>query len=291
MPPLQTLAKMLAKVTFEAQMKKLPINWKMPMGNPAAKQYIDAFPMAEHAAGGPPSPRPFFHNATPLKDHADTAKKIGGQFKDFMDEAMDKTLQAVDMFRAQAKFKDLKVMAVCAIGAPGCFDGPKLKDTPPYSAWQGKNDNEKKWIKNIVTTMTDNWDKWASKVTVPGLPWYPLFAALPMPTAPPTPAIPMPLIVCISAMMSALAVSMSLKKELCDNHDSGLKDKDEDKQFEAFYTAFATGFSTVFLMWLPMQMIMACLGKGPAPGYAPPYVPFFPVTGGDNVAAPGHVAA
>ena len=36
---------------------------------------------------------------------------------------------------------------VCAIGTPGCLDGPKLKDMPPYSAWIGKEDNEKKWIK------------------------------------------------------------------------------------------------------------------------------------------------
>lgn len=290
MPPLQTMAKMLAKVTFEAQMKKLPVNFKMPSGQKPKEHYDAAWSAADHAGGGPPSPRPFFYNASTLKDHADTAKKIGEQFKEFMDTSIDKTLSAIDMFRAQAKLKDLKVMSVSAIGAPGCLDGPKLKDTVPYKTWIGKNDNEKKWIKNIVETMTTQWDGWVSMVMVPGLPWYPAFAAMPMPMAPPTPGIPMPVITCPSAKMAEVAVSIKLKTALCDSHDSGLKDKDEDKQFEAFYTAFATGMSTVFLMWLPMQQFMTCMGKGPVPTYAPPYCPVGPVMGGDNVPAPGHLA-
>ena len=43
-------------------------------------------------------------------------------------------------------------------------------------------------------------------------------------------------------------------------------------------------------MWLPQQQIMLVMGKGPVPTYAPPYVPVGPVIGGDNIAAPGHLA-
>ncbi|MCC6623737.1 MAG: hypothetical protein IT385_20935 [Deltaproteobacteria bacterium] len=291
MPGFTLPLKILAKGWFVTKMKKLPIEWKQPSGKPASDQFNQAFDKPDHMAGGPPAPRQYFWNASTLKMNADTAKTISDEFQKFMDTAIDKTVQAIDMWRVQAKIKDLKVMAVCAIGTPGCLDGPKLKDTVPYSTWIGSKDNEKKWIKCIVDTMTDSWDKWQSKVMVPGLPWYPAFAAYPGPMAPPMPAIPMPLIVCPSPMMAELAVFMKLKQAFCGNHDGGLKDKDKDKQFEAFYESLAMALATNFLVWLPMQQLMTVMGKGPVPSFAPPYVPVGPVLNGDNLAIPGHCAA
>ncbi|MFO0748734.1 MAG: hypothetical protein U1F43_24185 [Myxococcota bacterium] len=257
----------LAKGWFILKMKKLPVDWKPPSNN---DHFQKSHAKADHLSGGPPAPRQWFWNASTLKGHGDTAKDISDIFDKFMNDALDKTGMAIDMWRVQAKLKDLKVMAVCAIGTPGCVDGPKLKDTVPYSTWIGTKDNEKKWIKCIVDTMTDSWDKWASKVMVPGLPWYPAFAAYPGPSAAPVPNIPMPLMMCPSPMMTEIAVYTKLKDALCGNHDGGLKDKDKDKQFEAFYESFAFALSLNFLVWLLAQQIMMVMGKGPVPTFAAP---------------------
>jgi hypothetical protein len=131
---------------------------------------------------------------------------------------------------------------------------------------------------------------WQDKVIVPGLPWYPAFAAFPGPMAPPMPNVPTPLIACPSAMMSAMT-PMTLKSEMDSALDGGMKEKDPTKQFEALHDAIGTVVAAAFLIWLPMQQVMLVMGKGPVPSFAPPYVPVGPVVGGDNSAAPGHLAS
>jgi hypothetical protein len=85
-----------------------------------------------------------------------------------------------NMWKLQAKFKDLKVMAVCAIGTPGCLDGPELesniKNAPMCAAWSG---NKAKYRDAVAKGVSKAFKNWQSKVMVPGLPWYPAFAAFP----------------------------------------------------------------------------------------------------------------
>jgi hypothetical protein len=109
--------------------------------------------------------------------------------------------------------------------------------------------------------------------------------------APPMPNVPVPLIMCPSAMMSEIISPSSMTSAMDDALDSGMKDKDPDKQYHALHDAIATVLSLAFLMWLPSQQVMLVLGKGPIPTFAPPFVPVGPVVGGDNIAAPGHLMA
>jgi len=284
--------KIIAQGWFISKMKKIPVDWKQPQDKTAKDHFNKSFTMSELIGGGPPLPRPYFFNATPNKYHADAAKEISDNVKKFVDEAIDKIVQAVDLWRVQAKFKDWKVMSVSAIGTPGCLDGPKLKDTPAFAAWIGMKKNEKVYIKAVVEGMSKCWDDWQAKVMVPGLPLYPAFAAFPGPTAPPMPSIPMPLITMPSPMMAKLAVFSQIKSAFLDEFKEGDLEGDmEDKQHEAIFESIAMAAATNFLVWLPMQQAMAVLGKGPIPTFAPPYVPVGPVVGGDNIGAPGHLAA
>jgi hypothetical protein len=280
----------LADVWFPTKNKKIPINWQQPMASPGRDHFPKAFTIAEMVGGGPSSPRPYYFNATPNKYHGDAAKDVSKWHQEFIHKALNNIKGAIDSWRAKAKLKDLKVMSVCAIGAPGCLDAPDIKNEPSFSSWQGKEDNEKKYIKAVVTGFSKKWMEWAGKVMVPGLPWYPAFAAFPLASAPPMPNIPMPLITCPSAMMASLAVFAQIKDAMVKELDGGVKDKDKDKQHEAIFETIAFPLATNFLLWLVSQQIMNCLGKGPVPPYAPPYVPVGPVVGGDNIAAPGHIA-
>ncbi len=283
MPGLQpSMMKQLAKLAFKAHAIQLPVNWKQPSADPDKKQYPDAFKPSERATV--PDPSKLFLPATVNKYHTDSVKTVSGNFEKYIDGITAAICSGIDMWRLQAKFKDLKIMAVSAIGAPGCLDGPELKSlilmSAPMSTAQ-----EQKYSKAIASHVSEAWKKWQDKVTVPGLPWYPAFAAFPSPQAPPMPNVPTPLIACPSPMMSEMTPEQ-LKKGMIDK----LGESDAQHHKELF-DSIAKAVGALFLAWLPQQQVMLVMGKGPIPTFAPPYVPVGPVVGGDNIAVPGHLAA
>ena len=289
MPGIQPI-KILGNLKFLSHGLKLPVDFKKPQGDPAGKHYRDAFKPQDRIAIPRLIPPWFLPAEIPNKYYQDDCDKIGQNFKDFHDTMLDAVGFAHQMWKLQAKFKDLKVMAVSAIGAPGCLDGPELesfiKMYPPAAMMIGNMAKQRDAVAKGVSKCFKNWQ---DMVTVPGLPWYPAFAAFPGPMAPPMPNVPMPLITCVSAKMSDIITPFQMKTEMDNALDAGLKRDDPDKQYEALHDAIATVLSLAFLMWLPMQQVMLVLGKGPIPTFAPPYVPVGPVVGGDNLPIPGHL--
>ncbi|MCB9739015.1 MAG: hypothetical protein H6747_07090 [Deltaproteobacteria bacterium] len=273
--------KQLVKAAFKAHAIALPTDWKQPSGDPDGKQYVDAFKMGEHAV--PFSPTMLFIPATPNKFHVDAAKKSHNEFEAYIDGICDAICNAWNIWRAQAKFQNLKVMAVSAIGAPGCLKGPKLENLIMMTAPKSKP-AELDYSKAIAKHLSKAWAQWQDGVAVPGLPWYPAFAAFPGPQAPPMPNIPTPLIACPSTGMAEMTPA-KLKKGMCDAlGDSGAMHHKE------LFDSVAKGVAAVFIQWLGTQQVMNVLGKGPIPTFAPPFVPVGPVVAGDNIAVPGHLA-
>ncbi len=289
MPPL-TLIKPLGWGVFISKGMKLPTkdSWKDPSGDPDEDQYKEG--VGSSIWGIPPMFMPFFTPQNPHGYHADSCDTIGADFKKLLDDCLDAIKYAVDMYRLQAKFKDLKVMAVSAIGTPGCLKGPDLesfiKNAPTTAAYQG---NWAKYRDAVAKGVSKCFKEWQDKVTVPGLPWYPAFAAFPGPQAPPMPNVPMPLIACISANVTKIVTPNPMKDAMIKALSGSLKKEDPDKQHETLFESIATAAALAFLMWLPSQQVMLVLGKGPIPTFAPPYVPVGPVVAGDNIATPGHL--
>ena len=155
------------------------------------------------------------------------------------------------------------------------------------AAWSG---NKAKHRDAIAKGVSKCFKDWQDKVTVPGLPWYPAFAAFPGPMAPPMPNVPTPLIACVSPMLTSITMPSQMKSAMIDAFDGGLKKHDPDKHHEAIYEAITTVLSVAFLAWLPMQMVNLVMGKGSIPTFAPPYVPVGPVVMGDTLPTPGHLA-
>jgi hypothetical protein len=266
---------------------------KLPTSAWSEKYYKDRKQVSSEQGVAPQTLPPWFQSPHPgYKYHQETADKIGANFKDFHDAMCDAVEFAHMQWKLQAKFKDLKVNAVTALGTPGCLDGPELesliKNAPSCAAMMG---NAQKHRDAVAKGVSKCFKDWQDQVQVPGLPWYPLFAAFPGPQAPPMPNIPMPLIACISAKMTSILMPDDMAKAMDDALDGGLKDKDKDKQFQALHKALATVFALGFMIWLPTQMVMLVMGKGPIPTFAPPYVPVGPVVMGDNLAVPGHLMA
>lgn len=281
MPPLNvSVMQMIAKVTFMANMINLPIEWQQP-----GKQYPDAFKPGEKSVAPVPLAPPYiFKWVSTNKYHIDTVKAVGQTFSDFIDKACGAIGFAVDMWKIQAHFQNIQVMAVCAIGGPGCLTGPGLgshiRNSPQLAASTGQ---EAKYRDAVADAFDQKWKSWQDKVMVPALPWYPAFAAFPGPMAPPMPNVPVPLIACPSAGMADLTPP-SLKNAMV-----GALGESDALHHKELFEAIATGFSVAFLQWLPTQQVMLVMGKGPVPTFAPPFVPVGPVIGGDIIPAPGHL--
>ena len=279
--------KILGNVKFFGAGHKLAVDWKQPQGGPKDKQYTDAFKPSEHVAVPTLIP-PWFTTPSTNKYHVDQCDDRGKDFKKFHDDIIDAVQFSHSMWKLQAKFKDLKINALTALGTPGCLDGPELesniKNFPGCAAWSG---NKGKWRDAVAKGVSKCFKDWQGQVTVPGLPWYPAFVAFPGPMAPPMPNVPMPLITCVSGMMTKIAAPMDLKSAMKDAFSLD----EADKQFDAMADALSTVLSLAFMIWLPSQQVMLVMGKGPIPTFAPPYVPVGPVVMGDNLAIPGHLLA
>jgi hypothetical protein len=137
-----------------------------------------------------------------------------------------------------------------------------------------KTPQEAKYSKAIAQAVSDKFSSFVQGLKIPGLPFYPAFAAFPGPVAPPMPNVPVPLIAIPSSKISDMSAN-SLKSAMVDN----LGDK-EALHHEDLFDAIAKGIFAAFMAWLPMQMVMNVLGTGPIPTFAPPFVPVGPVVGG-----------
>lgn len=289
MPPLQ-LMKPLGGVKFLSHNLKLPAQFKAASGDPG-KDHYDRCWKPEDKVAVPQLIPPWFQPAEQSnKYYQETCDKVGKNFKDFHDAMLDAIGFAHNMWKLQAKFKDIKIMAVSAIGAPGCLDGPALesniKNAPMVAAFTG---NMAKHRDAVAKGVSKCFKDWADQVTVPGLPWYPAFAAFPGPMAPPMPNVPTPMIACVSAKITSITLPNDMKSAMDDALDGGLKDKDPEKQYEALHDAIATVCAAGFALWVAAQTQIV-MGKGPIPTFAPPYVPVGPVVAGDVLSIPGHLA-
>jgi hypothetical protein len=234
---------------------------------------------AQHAALAPlPVPPALFHPAS--KGAADVADqhKQNKIYNDYIDGITKAIVQAFDLWRLQAFFKDISINGPVAVG--GSLEGPALEAhilafAPAQSPLHGSLSPA------IAKGISAAWLTTQRSVSVPGLPWYPAFAAFPGPMAPPTPNIPSQFLMLTQDLSATTATAL---KQSMQNNLSGRT------EFAAeLLDSIATSFSLALTTWRASQLVMLVMGKGPVPTFAPPYVPVGPVVGGDNIAAPGHL--
>jgi hypothetical protein len=289
MPPVQFM-KPLGGVKFLSHNLKLPGQFQAPTGDPGQDHYKRAWKDSDKVAVPQLIPPWFMPAEQNNKYYQDTCDKVGQNFKEFHDAMIDAIGYAHNMWKLQAKFQNIQIMAVSAIGTPGCLDGPELesniKNAPMVMSFTG---NKAKHRDAVAKGVSKCFKDWQDQVTVPGLPWYPAFAAFPGPMAPPVPNVPTPMIACVSAKITSIVMPNDMKSAMDDALDSGLKDKDPEKHYEALHDAIATVCAAGFAIWVAAQTQLV-MGKGPIPTFAPPYVPVGPVVGGDVLSIPGHLA-
>ena len=177
------------------------------------------------------------------------------------------------------------------MGSKGCLtttaDFAKLFNSYPGHVAISGGDHFDKWRDAVGKGVGKCLKNFIDGVTVPGLPWYPAFAAFPGPVAPPMPNIPAMLTMCPSTGMADITVSKKIQKAILDEFDSDLKDGCQEKIHETIFMAIAEVLSTGFSIWVSTQTISLVMGTGQIPTFAPPAVPAGPVVNGQNIPSGG----
>jgi len=181
-----------------------------------------------------------------------------------------------------AFFKDVIINSITAAG--GTLEGPRLQ---PFILQSAPTTGALGWALQysaaIATGVDVRWNEFQRSFSIPGLPWYPAFAMIPSPVAPPTPNVPTPLVACSNNffMIESVMIRDTIKQKL------GAPGPFSDQLFEAI----AAGFSQAVRLWFPIQMITQVKGTGSVPTFAPPFVPAGPVINGRVIPEPGHLAS
>jgi hypothetical protein len=173
---------------------------------------------------------------------------------------------AFAQWKVTATVRGIRIFGPSAVG--GRLTGQSLGALIRLFAPRG-DDRQRIMTDKLASAVNAKFRAARMSFAIPGLPFYPAFAAWPGPMAPPMPNVPYPLLACM-ALPSMPSVS-------------GTPDM-------AMTLPIAAQ-----LGWLRLiaaiggTMIQRVLGKGPVPSFAPPYVPIGPVVAGDNIAIPGNL--
>lgn len=272
--PQSSVMKELAKLQFRTFAIKLATDWRQPQGE-AGKQYTQAFKPSELAVI-PPVGR-LFIPASVNKYHCDTVSEISTKFERYIDGICDAICQAWSTWQTAATLVSVMVNAVTAsagqvVGMPWM---PIILGAAPMTTPQ-----EIKYSKAIAMTISNAWLQYTATIKVPGLPWYPAFAAFPGPIAPPMPNIPTP--VAALTQVTAPVSKQLLKMQMIGNFGDPMA-----LHHVQLFDCIADAFEKCFQVWQVSTQVTNVLGTGPIPTFAPPVVPVGPVVGGVGNMMPG----
>ena len=192
--------------------------------------------------------------------------------------AITATTQAIATWKTSATLVGVMVNAVTASG--GTLVGPPLM--PLILAGMGAAGTPPHVAQAFAMGAGVAWLTWQGSVKVPGLPWYPAFAAVPSPVGPLTPNVPTPLAALVGKRITTVEVAVAIRVLL-----GKLVEPGKDKAIADFAAWFAGAFRDM----IQNSMVTNVLGTGPVPTWAPPYIPVGPVVGGIANSIPGFLVS
>ncbi len=185
--------------------------------------------------------------------------------------------RAVARWQSQAVLKDVVINGPKAFG--GSIAGPALQ--PLIEQTMAGAGVPAAVAKAFAAPVSSAWSAWVSSLRVPGMDWYPTFAAFPGPVAPPAPNVPTALLALggNTGPLSAASLGASIRK--------ALGARANDPEAAAAIKEFVNDFEARFAQFRAGAMVTKVIGTGPVPTFAPPYVPVGPVSGGKGTMTPG----
>jgi hypothetical protein len=266
-----------AKLQFQSFAIKLPVDWSTPAGAIAGMHYVKAFQPAELAAVPPSMPPALFVASSPNKYHCNSAKEISDKLTKYIDGICGAICSAWSQWQSAATLVGVVISG--PVASVGQVVGPPLMPLILSSAPMD-TPQEMKYSKAVAQAIGTGWLTYTSSIKVPGLPWYPAFAAFPGPMAPPTPNIPMPVI-------ALTQVAASVSKAALKGQMIGALGDPKAFHHQELFDCIADAFEKCFQIWQTATQVTNVLGTGPIPTFAPPVVPAGPVLGGVGTMTPG----
>jgi hypothetical protein len=222
-------------------------------------------------------PPNLFLPANMKKDSCETADKISDVIGKYIDGICSAICSAWSQWQTAATLVGVMVNGPTAsagqvVGPPM---GPLIMSTGPKATPM-----ELKYTTTISNVIGTAWLSYTAGIKVPGMPWYPAFAAFPSPVAPPTPNIPCPVIAISNA--AAAVGAAALKGQMV-----GMHGDPQAQWHKEIFESVSDAFEKCHKIWEPSTQVTNVLGTGPVPSFAPPYVPVGPVVGGVGNMTPG----
>jgi hypothetical protein len=273
--PQASAMQQLARLKFTSFNLKVPQNWQDPSGDPGANHYRDAFKADEKTTA--PGMPPLFQPATMNKYHTDAQKMHIQKIGSFIDGTCSAICSAWSQWQTAATMVGVVINAVTAMG--GQIVGPPwtpliLASAPKATPMEMKYSNV---IANVIGTA---WLSFTATVKVTGMPWYPAFAAVPSPVAPPAPNVPCP-------FAALTQVPMSISCNVMKMQMVGQLGDPRAPFHQELFESICDAFEKTYNLWKVSTMVTNVFGTGAVPTFAPPVVPAGPVVGGVGTMTPG----
>ena len=195
----------LARTKFMGFALRVPSDWQEPSGD-AAKQYGDAFQPSERTSA--PGAPPLFQPASLNKYHTDTQKMHIAKIGAFIDGVCSAICSAWSQTQSLASMAGLVVTG--PVVTVGQLIWPPMQPLILASAPKS-SPMEMKYSNVIATVISTAWMTFTATVKVPGLPFYPAYAAVPTPVAPPMPNVPFPFAALVQVPVSISSNIMKMQ--------------------------------------------------------------------------------
>ncbi len=252
---------------------------------PAVRQGLPPSPMRPPLPGPPvpsqsaplPFPPALFRAASNSPSDVANQRAMNETYNGIIDGALAAIEFGFQLWKLTAGLVNIQINGPVAAG--GRLQGQPMdvvvRNSPAFATWTGPS---AALADAIARGFGMQWNALCLSVSVPGLPWYPTFAAVPAPVAPPTMNVPCPFISLrhdegatstanlINAMRASLRGSFDYSQEIFDS--------------------IASCLQMPIMVWKTSQMVTQVMGTGPVPGFAPPHQPVGMVVGGSTLPGP-----
>lgn len=250
---------------------------KVPGEGPLPRGFLKSLAEADRAAVALPSPPALFVPDSTYKGHVDTQKHLDKVFGAFIEGIVGAVCSAWDQWQKAAVLTSVIINGPVAAG--GQVVGPPLTPLILASA-PSATEMELKYSKTVATVIGQAFQAYTATIKVAGMPWYPAFAMVPSPVAPPAPNVPCP--VAALVQVTVTVEKAYLKAQMISNLGSATAPYHAE-----LFDAIADAFEKCFKIWQTATQVTNVLGTGPVPTFAPPAVPGGPVVGGVGNMTPG----
>lgn len=220
-------------------------------------------------------PPALFKAATNHQLDCEHQRSMHDELSKFFDAIARGLTHGMNYWKTQANFTGVVIMGPTASG--GKILAPHIDSQIQAGTAAAFGGGMSGWTngltEGVARGFSNQWKELGNNTRVPGLMWYPAFAAYPLASPPPLPNIPSPFM--------ALAMNVGYVSPPALKNAMMQKAPNNTPYADQVFTVVSEQLSIGLGLFFATQMIMAALGKGPVPTYAPPYVPVGPVVGGE----------